>query len=174
MDVLSLEDEGGALDDGELENTTAAQDLAYIIYTSGSTGMPKGVMVSYGTLTEHCLHVREHYGLTPQDRVLQFPSLVFDPSLEQILPTLISGATVVMRGPEMWTAADFSRRVKELGVTVANLPTTYWQQLVYAWAQEPGICAERRPSFDDPRRRHHASRGGAPMAANANAPGQAA
>jgi amino acid adenylation domain-containing protein len=112
-------------------------NLAYVIYTSGSTGMPKGVMVSYGTLTDHCLHVRDHYGLTAEDRVLQFPSLVFDPSLEQILPTLMTGATVVMRGPEMWSPSDFSRRVREFGVTVANLPTAYWQQLVYAWAQEP-------------------------------------
>jgi len=109
---------------------------AYIIYTSGSTGLPKGVVVTYGALLRHCFSVREHYGLTAQDRVLQFASLSFDPSLEQILPTLLAGATVVLRGSERWSPAEFGQLVREHGITVANLPTAYWQELVCDWSAQ--------------------------------------
>ena len=39
--------------------------------------------------------------LQPSDRVLQFASMSFDLSLEQILPTLIVGARLVMVGESM-------------------------------------------------------------------------
>lgn len=108
------------------------ESLAYIIYTSGSTGQPKGVLIPHSAISSHILDMQQHYGLIPQDRVLQFASLSFDQSLEQILPTLISGATLVMRGPEIWPAADFSRKLEKHRVSVANLPPAYWHQ----WIQE--------------------------------------
>src|SRR4030095_16822304 len=109
-------------------SSTMPENLAYVIYTSGSTGQPKGVLVSHGSIADHCRDVQRYYELDSSDRVLQFASLSFDVSLEQILPTLIVGARLVMRGTDVWHTADFHRKISEFGLTVFNVPTAYWQE----------------------------------------------
>jgi len=109
-------------------------DPAYVIYTSGSTGQPKGVVISQESLTNHCRDMQRAYDLTAEDRVLQFASINFDPSLEQILPTLFAGARLVLRGQDLWTPQAFGEFVAESGLTVINLPPSYWHQVVTAWA----------------------------------------
>lgn len=107
---------------------------AYVIYTSGSTAIPKGVLISHSSIAHHCLDIQSHYDLDSNDRVLQFASLNFDTSLEQILPTLITGASLVLKDTEVWSATDFFQKISDLGLTVVNLPTAYWHQLAQAWA----------------------------------------
>jgi acyl-CoA synthetase (AMP-forming)/AMP-acid ligase II len=65
----------------------------------------------------------------PEDRVLQFASAGFDVSLEQVFFPLLTGATLVLRGPELWSATEFGARVRALGITVANLPPAYWREV---------------------------------------------
>ena len=72
-------------------------DPAYLIYTSGSTGRPKGVMISHRNLLHHNLGVIEAYGLRADDRVLQFASISFDISVEELFPTWLLGATLVLK-----------------------------------------------------------------------------
>ncbi len=111
------------------------RSLAYVIYTSGSTGLPKGVMVEQGELTAHLRVVADCFGLKSDDRVLQFSAYTFDQGLEQILATLITGGTLVMRGPEVWPPADFLRVLQDHNLTVINLPPAYWEQVLQTWAQ---------------------------------------
>ncbi|MCG4787890.1 AMP-binding protein, partial [Roseburia faecis] len=66
-------------------NLITAQNLAYLIYTSGSTGRPKGVSVAHGPLAMHCLAIGALYGMTPDDRELQFASISFDGAHEPAL-----------------------------------------------------------------------------------------
>ena len=120
-------------------NSTESENLAYIIYTSGSTGQPKGVLVSNGSIADHCLEIQRLYDLDPGDRVLQFGSMSFDLSLEQILPTLVVGARVVM-AKGTWRPAEFHKKASEFGLTVLNLPTAYWHELVREWAVAPQPC----------------------------------
>ena len=61
----------------------------------------------------------------------------FDLSLEQMLPTLIAGARVVMVGREVWRPEEFNCKAAEFGLTVVDLPTGYWQELVREWAAGP-------------------------------------
>ena len=110
------------------------ENLAYTIYTSGSSGQPKGVLISHASIAEHCLNGQKYYALDSSDKVLQFASLSFDLSLEQILPTLIVGATLVMMSTEVWDTTEFYKKMSEHGVTVLNLPTGYWQELAREWA----------------------------------------
>jgi non-ribosomal peptide synthetase component F len=117
-----------------LADLATANHLAYMIYTSGSTGTPKGVLVERGALVQHCLECRDFYHLSSCDRVLQFASLSFDPTIEQILPPLFSGACVILRETEVWTPDEFQRKLADLGLTVINLPPAYWHQLAVAWA----------------------------------------
>ncbi|HEX2190564.1 MAG TPA: amino acid adenylation domain-containing protein, partial [Longimicrobiaceae bacterium] len=107
-----------------------AESAAYLLYTSGSTGRPRGVVVSHAAAAAHLADVAEVYGLTAADRVLLFAALSFDPSLEQVLAPLLVGASVAVRGPEVWPPAELAGRVREQGVTVVNLPTAYWGALV--------------------------------------------
>ena len=103
-------------------------NLAYVIYTSGSTGEPKAVAVEHGAAAFHLAAVRRGYGLGPADRVLQFASPGFDAAVEQILAPLTCGATLVLRAPGLPTPPELLASLGRLGVTVANLPTAYWQE----------------------------------------------
>lgn len=102
-------------------------DLAYVIFTSGSTGRPKGVMINHASLGAHADAIVGLFELTPQDRVLQFAALSFDVALEEIIPTLVSGATVVLRSDDMARSVPvFLQQVETAGITVTNLPTGFW------------------------------------------------
>ncbi|HEU4561203.1 MAG TPA: amino acid adenylation domain-containing protein, partial [Longimicrobium sp.] len=103
---------------------------AYLFYTSGSTGTPKGVLVPHGAAFAHFSAAAEVYGLTADDRVLGFASQGFDPSLDQLVTPLVTGASAAVRDAEMWAPAEFPERIRALGVTVANPPTPYWHQLM--------------------------------------------
>ncbi len=111
-------------------HSAAPQSLAYLIYTSGSTGRPKAVGVEHGPAAGHMLAAARLFGLDRGDRVLQLASPSFDTSLEEILPALISGAVVVLRGPELWEPAAFLDKLAQLGITVLDIPTAYWHQWV--------------------------------------------
>nr|WP_123476665.1 non-ribosomal peptide synthetase [Pseudomonas canadensis] len=102
------------------------QNLAYVIYTSGSTGKPKGVAINHAALTEFSSIAAGYSRLTPEDRVLQFATLNFDGFVEQLYPALTHGATVVLRGPELWDSARLYDEIIAQGITLADLPTAYW------------------------------------------------
>jgi amino acid adenylation domain-containing protein len=106
---------------------------AYVMYTSGTTGTPKGVSIVHRGLTNHNLAVIEAFGLAPGDRVLQFASPSFDGSVEEIFPTLIAGATLVLRTAACHISARaFLGEIERLGITVLNLPTAFWHEWVVA------------------------------------------
>jgi len=107
------------------------EGLAYVIYTSGSTGAPKEVMIRHGGLASYVLATRRDLALNPSDRMLQFASLSFDASAEEIFCCLASGATLILRNDVMLTGAPaFLGTCASWGVTVCDLPTVFWQELV--------------------------------------------
>ncbi|MBD9725901.1 non-ribosomal peptide synthetase [Streptomyces caniscabiei] len=112
--------------------------LAYILYTSGTTGRPKGVCVDHGNLVHTLQAVAECYGLVPDDRVLQFSALTFDVAAEELFATLIQGATVVLRdaGP-MPDVGELMSLVEQHGVSVLNLPASYWHEWVSVLPEYP-------------------------------------
>lgn len=108
-----------------------ADRLAYVIHTSGSTGRPKGVMGTTGALSAHASAVIAAYGLVADDRVLQFASPGFDVALEEIIPTLLAGAALVVRGEEEARSIQaFLTLVQRRGLSVLNLPASFWHVLV--------------------------------------------
>jgi len=137
--IIAAESEENPVDLAMLES------LAYVIYTSGSSGRPKGVLVSHGSIVNHCRDIARYYELVSSDRILQCASLSFDLSLEQILPTLMVGATLVLQAAKVWPAAEFNRVLAQSGLTVLNLPTAYWQELTREWADLPEVVPNHRP-----------------------------
>lgn len=105
--------------------------IAYIIYTSGSTGIPKGVEISHFSIANYSLSAIRNFGIDSSDRVLQFSSISFDTSLEEIFPCLLAGGTLVLRTDyAASTAEEFFGFCSRAGITVLDLPTAYWQMLV--------------------------------------------
>ena len=106
--------------------------LAYIIFTSGSTGKPRGVLLTHAGLVNHHIAVQKIFDLQSTDRVLQFSSISFDIALEEIFPTWIAGATLVLRTESTPLGArDFVHWIEEQEITVLDLPTAYWHELVH-------------------------------------------
>ena len=106
-------------------------DPAYVLCTSGSTGRPKPVVVSRNALAVTVRALRDLFALTPHDRVLQFASLGWDTCLEEILPALTAGATVVFDdAAHSHSFPRFVRMLADREVTVLDLPTAFWHELV--------------------------------------------
>ena len=105
-------------------------NIAYIMYTSGSTGLPKGVAVSHRASLLHYLSFIEQFELNAMDNILQFGTTTFDPSLEQIFSSLFSGAELFIREDSFWDPEAFISNINSQKITVANLPTPYWNEMV--------------------------------------------
>ena len=111
----------------------APESSAYVLYTSGSTGTPKGVDVSHASVANLAHAMQEVLALRSTDRVLQFASLAFDASVEEIAVTLGAGATLVLRPPgPPGSIQSFVADVERLAVTILDLPTAFW----HAWVGE--------------------------------------
>jgi amino acid adenylation domain-containing protein/non-ribosomal peptide synthase protein (TIGR01720 family) len=117
-----------------------SRHLAYLIYTSGSTGLPKGVMIEHQAFTNFVNAAILHYNLTERDRVLQFASISFDAAVEEIFPCLSMGGTLVLRTEDMLTPKAFWRACRDWQLSVIDLPTAYWHQLVAALT--PNCCPD--------------------------------
>jgi|GEM_PF-865664 len=110
----------------ELRREVGPQHPAYVIYTSGSTGNPKGVVIAHRSLVNLCHAMTVKYGITEQDRILQFASLSFDMSVEEIFPYLLTGAGVMIRQDADIEVDNFYRVVVDNGVTILNLPPQFY------------------------------------------------
>ncbi|HEX2768792.1 MAG TPA: non-ribosomal peptide synthetase, partial [Geobacteraceae bacterium] len=123
--------------DVNLTNTASLNNAAYVIYTSGSTGKPKGVMVEHKSLANYTRAAISQYGIKFSDRILQFASISFDASAEEIYPSLAQGATIVLRTDEMLNSvSDFLHKCEEWKLTVLSLPTAYWHILALSLEME--------------------------------------
>ncbi|MDX1999260.1 MAG: amino acid adenylation domain-containing protein, partial [Thermoanaerobaculia bacterium] len=113
--------------------------LAYLISTSGSTGRPKAVAVPHGALANYCHGAVEAYELTGDDRAYQFAALSFDASAEEIYPTLLAGATLVLRESDtVPVPTSFLTTLAAARVTVLNLPTAYFHELAHELDADSG------------------------------------
>jgi amino acid adenylation domain-containing protein len=131
--VICLDSEWEPIERESEENpqpTATTDSLAYVIYTSGSTGKPKGVMIEHRSLVNYIQQVGAEYGISQSDRILQFASISFDASAEDIYLALTQGATLCLRTDSMLdTVPGFLQKCGEWGITVLDLPTAYWHEL---------------------------------------------
>ena len=135
--LLGASDSASAFPATPPEPAPAPHDIAYVIYTSGSSGPPKGVEIPHSALANHTRHAAEAYRTGPSDRVLQFASIAFDASAEEIYPALISGAQLVLRNDTMLASPKaFLDACAERAVTVLDLPTAFWHSLAAALADQ--------------------------------------
>ncbi|MBE9031628.1 amino acid adenylation domain-containing protein [filamentous cyanobacterium LEGE 11480] len=132
--VIPLDRDWSVIDQYSPNNPVAVatpDNLAYVLYTSGSTGNPKGVMIQHGGLVNHAAAVAREFAIQPNDRMLQFCNIGFDIIVEELYPTLVSGATLVLR-PESIASSmrDFWDFVERQKITLLDLPTAFWHEVV--------------------------------------------
>ena len=128
----------GAHPNGENpENITTPENLSYLIYTSGSTGKPKGVAMVHRALVNLIDWQLKDSRLDAAAKTLQFTSLSFDVSFQEIFSTLCLGGTLVLipaelrlNPPELW---NFIAREK---IARIFLPFVALQQLADAAVAE--------------------------------------
>ncbi|WP_445627743.1 amino acid adenylation domain-containing protein [Nostoc sp. DSM 114167] len=75
-------------------------NLVYIIYTSGSTGQPKGIAMSQLALCNHILWHRDNLKIN-RAKTLQFASVSFDVSFQEIFTSWCSGGTLFLITEEL-------------------------------------------------------------------------
>ncbi|HEY0784082.1 MAG TPA: amino acid adenylation domain-containing protein, partial [Thermoanaerobaculia bacterium] len=99
--------------------SVSPENLAYVLFTSGSTGRPKGVAMSRGALA-NLLSWQEREALVGGARTLQFASLSFDVSFQELLSTWWTGGTLVLvseetrRDPQALLAVLSRQRVERV------------------------------------------------------------
>ncbi|MFT5824061.1 MAG: tyrocidine synthetase-3, partial [Crocinitomix sp.] len=96
---------------------TDSNNLAYVIYTSGSTGNPKGVMINHASLHDYTLTFSNRFEITPKDVIIQQASISFDVAVEEIFPTICSGAKLVI-------VAEGAKDIDRLAATVKQEEAT--------------------------------------------------
>ena len=114
------------INEAEPKCEAGPENPAYVIYTSGSTGKPKGVMVAHRSLLNLCHAMIEKYDITEHDKVLQFASLSFDMSVEEIFPYLLAGAGIVIREDTDIQVENFYRVVVNNGVSILNITPRFY------------------------------------------------
>ncbi len=146
-EVISLPLDWKAIDQETSENLDIeldAENLAYVIYTSGSTGKPRGVELTHRGLVNHNTAAIKLYELQPADFVLQFSSISFDIAVEEIFPAWISGARLVLKTEDMPLAAgEFVRWIRQRRITVLDLPTAYWHEMVHQLSESNESLPEK-------------------------------
>lgn len=124
--VVTLVDPGPALHTVALDEAVGT-DLAYVVYTSGSTGTPKGVAMTRGALLNLLQWQLGRSGFDTPLRTLQFTSLSFDVSFQEIFSTLATGGTLVLvsdtdrRDPRSLLSIISSKAIERLFVPFVAL-----------------------------------------------------
>ena len=103
---------------------------AWLLPTSGTTGAAKSVAVSARGMHVHNQAFANLIGLSSEDRVAQYATPEFDLFIEEVFPTLRSGATIVIVPDECrLVPLALARWATATNITVLDLPTAVFHAL---------------------------------------------
>lgn len=120
-------------------------DLAYVIHTSGSTGTPKGVAMPHRPLVNLIAWQLGKSKLSSGAKTLQFSSLSFDVSFQEVFSTWCAGGTLVLIGDEL-RRDPFAllRFITEQKIERLFLPFVALQQLAEAYREKESAPSSLR------------------------------
>ncbi|MGD2085546.1 MAG: amino acid adenylation domain-containing protein [Candidatus Aminicenantes bacterium] len=114
-------------------NVNQPGDLIYVIYTSGSTGKPKGVMLEHRNLVNLARYNHIHTTID-YTAVLQFATIAFDASFQEIFFTLTAGGKLLVIDEQLKTnipalfRAVTENRIKTLFLPISLLKIIFSQE----------------------------------------------
>jgi len=137
--VVQLDTDRERIDQERDDNLPAAADpenAVYVIYTSGSTGRPKAVLLPHRALINL---VEWHRASGCQSAsVLQFASLIFDVSFQEIFLTLAFGGTLVLAPEQVRTDIHaLGKLIEQHRVERFHLPVIVLQKLAEEFCEDP-------------------------------------
>ena len=91
--IVQLDDPLTAVEENLL-HLNQSEDLIYAIYTSGTTGKPKGVMIEHRNVLDLTQWQQATGEYSEKTTVLQNFNYIFDGSVWEIFPALLSGCTL--------------------------------------------------------------------------------
>lgn len=106
-----------------------SSDLLYVIYTSGSTGVPKGVTIKHSNLINLIKYQFDKTNIDFQS-VLQFTTLNFDVSFQEIFSTLLGGGKLTL--VDKATIHDFDKLLETVGenqISTLFMPASILNQI---------------------------------------------
>jgi amino acid adenylation domain-containing protein len=107
------------------------EDLAYVIFTSGSTGRPKGVLIQHKALTNLCCWHQQQFSVTAHDRATLYANMVFDASVWEFFPYIISGACLYLIPADIQLdAAALATFYDQYQISIGFLPTPIGEQFI--------------------------------------------
>ena len=109
-----------------------AHNLAYVTYTSGSTGIPKGIAMPHAPLVNLFSWQHRTAPLPAGTRTLQFASLSFDVSAQEIFCTLSFGQTLVLLSEDQrLDPVKFLNLLLRAAIERLFIPVVMLQQLAH-------------------------------------------
>jgi amino acid adenylation domain-containing protein len=127
------------------ERAATPNNAAYVIYTSGSTGRPKAVVMPHRAAVNLINYQIQSSGDEGRLRTLQFASLSFDVSFQEIFPTLCAGGSLVLlREETRRDAGELLRVITEQRVERLFLPFVALQHLAEEADREEHVPSSLR------------------------------
>ena len=136
------EELSAAIDDGTepIDVDIDPENAVFVVFTSGSTGRPKGVEMPHRAIANLIDWQLARRSFRPRARVLQYSSISFDVSLQEISTTLASGGHLFMvPDEERRDARQLLRLLEELRIERLFLPFVALRGLVEAAKHSDGL-----------------------------------
>ncbi len=103
-------------------------DPGACLFTSGSTGAPKGVLISHDDLLARALAEVEWFALSSDDVLLNILPFSFDVGFNQLLSSIVAGATLVIS--DSWLTTDIVNLAAEFDVTGISGVPAIWRNFI--------------------------------------------